>query len=211
IGVVTSIVGIRSVTVSFAGEQNHAGTTPMHARADAGVAMFEFGFALQERMQAAAGPTSVWTIGVVRLEPGAQSIIPGSAQLVVQFRDPDDTTLERMEQEVRALADVLDQRGPVSVAVEPGERISPTVMDPGLQEFISAAASAVVPGGWTRMPSAAGHDPMVLSHHMPCAMLFIPSIDGISHDFAEDSLEADIVTGCQVLANAAASILKSQS
>ncbi len=57
------------------------------------------------------------------------------------------------------------------------------------------------------MPSAAGHDPMVVSHHLPCGMLFIPSIGGISHDFAEDSTDADIVLGCQVLADAAVSIL----
>ncbi len=57
------------------------------------------------------------------------------------------------------------------------------------------------------MPSAAGHDPMVLARHLPCGMLFIPSIDGVSHDFAEDSAIDDIVVGCQVLADAAASIL----
>ena len=57
------------------------------------------------------------------------------------------------------------------------------------------------------MPSAAGHDPMVISHHLPCAMLFIPSINGVSHDFAEDTSEDDIVTGCRVLADAAARIL----
>ena len=58
------------------------------------------------------------------------------------------------------------------------------------------------------MPSAAGHDPMVLAHHLPCAMLFIPSIGGVSHDFAEDSHDDDIVLGCQVLADASTSILQ---
>jgi N-carbamoyl-L-amino-acid hydrolase len=211
VGVVTSIVGIRSLAVSFTGEQNHAGTTPMAARKDAAVAMFEFGFLLQEPMRAVAGPTSVWTIGVAEVRPGAQSIIPGSAHLVVQFRDPEETTLERMDQVVRSLVDDMDRRGPVSVTIAAGERISPTVMDTTLQEFVAATAGKLVPGQWARMPSAAGHDPMVLSHHMPCAMLFIPSIGGISHDFAEDSHEADIVTGCHVLANAAASILRSQT
>ena len=211
VGVVTSIVGIRSVTVSFTGEQNHAGTTPMPARKDAAVAMFEFGFRLQEHMSNVAGPTSVWTTGVARVQPGAQSIIPGSAELVIQFRDPEEPTLDRMDDAVRSLVEEMDRRGPVSIIVEHGERITPTVMDAGLQEFIAAAAGERVPGQWTRMPSAAGHDPMVLSHHMPCAMLFIPSIGGISHDFAEDSHEADIVTGCQVLADAAASILRSQT
>ena len=211
IGVVSSIVGIRSFTVTFTGEQNHAGTTPMPARKDAAVAMFEFGVGLQERMRAVAGPTSVWTTGVVEVVPGAQSIIPGFAQLVVQIRDPQESTLQRMTEVVYSMGRDVDRGTPVSVAVVPGERIRPTVMDPGLQEFLAAAAEEHVPGGWTRMPSAAGHDPMVLSHHMPCAMLFVPSIGGISHDFAEDSHETDIVTGCQVLASAAVAVLRSRS
>jgi N-carbamoyl-L-amino-acid hydrolase len=57
------------------------------------------------------------------------------------------------------------------------------------------------------MPSAAAHDAMVLAKHLPCAMLFIPSIGGVSHDFAEDSSDVDIVTGCQVLADAAIAVL----
>ncbi len=211
VGVVSSIVGIRSVAVTFTGEQNHAGTTPMPLRKDAAVAMFEFGFRLQQRMADVAGPTSVWTIGVANVEPGAQSIVPGVARAVVQFRDPEQATLERMNQVVQDLAAEMDANGPVSVTTEAGEAIVPTVMDTGLQEFVAAAAEQVVPGRWTRMPSAAGHDPMVLSHHMPCAMLFIPSIGGISHDFAEDSHEADIIIGCQVLANAAESILRSRT
>ena len=70
-----------------------------------------------------------------------------------------------------------------------------------------AAAERHAPGAWVHMPSAAGHDPMVLSDYLPCAMLFVPSRGGISHDFAEDTDEADIVLGCQVLADTAASIL----
>ena len=85
--------------------------------------------------------------------------------------------------------------------------IKPTIMDADLQQHIAAAAERHAPGQWVHMPSAAGHDPMVLSAHLPCAMLFVPSIGGVSHDFAEDTHEADIVLGCQVLADAAASIL----
>ena len=57
------------------------------------------------------------------------------------------------------------------------------------------------------MPSAAGHDAQVLSTKMPCAMMFVPSIGGISHAFEEDTSDEDLVLGCQVLATAAASIL----
>ncbi len=208
LGVVTSIVGIRSLRVTFAGEQNHAGTTPMADRKDAAVAMFEFGSRLQDRMQAVASDVSVWTTGVVQVQPGAQSIVPGQAHVVVQFRDPDDEVLRRMDGAVRELAAEIGAAGLVAVAVEEGERIAPTLMDDELQRHIATAADGRMPGRWISMPSAAGHDPMVLSHHMPCAMLFIPSIGGISHDFAEDSYEADIVAGCQVLADAAVSILR---
>ncbi len=77
IGVVTSIVGIRSMRVTFTGEQNHAGTTPMHRRKDAGAAMFEFAVRIRKRLADFAGPTSVWTIGNAGLVPGGESIIAG--------------------------------------------------------------------------------------------------------------------------------------
>ena len=209
IGVVTSIVGIRGFKVAFVGEQNHAGTTPMDRRKDAGVALFHFGVTLRERLAAVAGPNSVWTIGNAVLEPGAESIIPGYAELILQMRDPDDATLDLMANEVVGLAAEMSEQGPVRVEAKPTrDAIRPTVMDPGLRRHIGAAAKAVVGAKWMEMPSAAGHDPMVLSHHLPCAMLFIPSIGGVSHDFAEDSKPEDIVTGCQVLADAAVSVLR---
>lgn len=209
IGVVTSIVGIRGVTVTCTGEQNHAGTTPMDRRRDAAVALFQFGALLHERMAAAAGPTSVWTIGRVAVEPGAPSIVPGYAEATVQFRDPSDDVLRRMLAAVVATAEEVDRTSPVDVVAHPGEApIMPTVMDTGLRGHIAAAAERRAPGRWVEMPSAAGHDPMILSHHLPCAMLFIPSIGGVSHDFAENSHDDDIVLGCQVLADATVSILR---
>ncbi len=209
IGVVSSIVGIRGARVTFEGEQNHAGTTPMERRRDAAVGMFRFGSLLQERMAAVAGPTSVWTVGRVRVEPGAPSIVPGFAEVTVQFRDQHDDVLQRMFEALLATADEIDRDGPVRVVAHASEeRIAPTVMDPGLMAHLAGAAERRAPGAWVEMPSAAGHDPMVLSHHLPCAMLFIPSIGGVSHDFAEDSDDADIVLGCQIIADAAVSILR---
>ena len=209
IGVVTSIVGIRSAMITFDGQQNHAGTTPMVLRKDAGVAMFEFAVELRRRFADLAGDATVWTFGNGGLSPGAESIIPGSAWLRLQFRDQNENRLEAMATCAANLADELTETGPVTMTVEfDREAIAPTQMDESLLAHIDAAAERHVPGSWTRMPSGAGHDPMVISHHLPCAMLFIPSINGISHDFAEDSHEADIVTGCQVFADATASILR---
>ena len=208
IGVVTSIVGIRGATVTFSGEQNHAGTTPMARRKDAAVAMIEFGSRLQRRMAAAAGPTSVWTTGRVTVVTGAASIVPGFDEVVVQFRDQVDEVLHRMLDALVATAEEVDAGSEVDVATTVHGSIAPTVMDPDLRRHIAEAAERRAPGAWVEMPSAAGHDPMVLSHHLPCAMLFIPSIGGVSHDFAEDSHDDDIVLGCQVLADAAVSILR---
>lgn len=208
IGVVTSIVGIRGGKIRFVGEQNHAGTTPMARRKDAGVALFDFAVRLRQRFQALAGDTTVWTFGNATLDPGAPSIVPGRAELLVQFRDPDDARLDAMLDAVESLASEMSAQGPVQVSVgDARDPVLATRMDEGFQSHIADAAESVVPGGWMRMPSAAGHDPMVISHHLPCAMLFVPSIGGISHDFAEDTAEEDIVTGCEVLASAAVAIL----
>jgi N-carbamoyl-L-amino-acid hydrolase len=209
VGVVTSIVGIRGCTVRFAGEQNHAGTTPMDRRRDAGVALFEYAVRIRERFHALAGDRTVWTIGSARLDPGAPSIIPGAAELMLQFRDPDPERLSAMAGAAAELAAEMTGEGPVAVDAQANRApVAPTVMDAGMQQAIADAAEAQVPGRWMHMPSAAGHDPMVIAPHLPCAMLFIPSIRGISHDFAEDSRREDIVTGCRVLAEAAAAILK---
>ena len=208
IGVVTSIVGIRGCTVQFVGAQNHAGTTPMDRRKDAGVALFEFAVKIRKIFQSLAGDRTVWTIGNARLDPGASSIIPGRAEMMLQFRDADDERLNQMEAAAHALAEQATRDGPVLVSIESARTpIAPTLMDEALQQGIANAAEALLPGRWMRMPSAAGHDPMVIAHHLPCAMLFIPSIDGISHDFAEDTEREDIVLGCQVLAQAAEDLL----
>jgi len=208
IGVVTGIVGIRSVRVTFVGEQNHAGSTPMARRKDAGATLFAYAVAMRERLTTVAGPASVWNIGSARLLPGGESIIPGLADLVVQFRDPSDEVLDTMEAAIFAVAEEIHAEGPVEVtATRQREPVPPAEMDPDLRRHLASAAERRVPGGWVEMPSAAAHDAQVVSAHLPSAMLFIPSIGGVSHDFSEDSHELDIATGCQVLADAAVSIL----
>jgi beta-ureidopropionase / N-carbamoyl-L-amino-acid hydrolase len=92
-------------------------------------------------------------------------------------------------------------------AIRARAQIPPTRMDERLQQHIAQAAERHAPGKWQRMPSGAFHDAGIVSASIPSAMLFIPSIGGISHDFAEDSRDEDIVLGCRVLADAAASIL----
>ena len=211
IGVVTSIVGIRSLRIRFEGEQNHAGTTPMPRRRDAGRTLVEFAMRIHEIFPEHAGPKSVWTIGEIHLEPGAESIIPGRASLILQFRDGEEARLDRLNTLVKELVEEFDSRGPVHVMIEPGdERVVAAIMDENLQGYFEAAAQRHAPGKWMSMPSAAGHDAQNLAQVMPSAMLFVPSIGGVSHAFSEDTSKDDIVLGCQVFTDAAASILQTQ-
>lgn len=209
LGIVTSIVGIWQYRLRFEGQQNHAGTTRMAARKDAGAALVRLAVAIADRFPDFAGPRSVWTVGRITLEPGAASIIPGGAEMLFQFRDAEPRILARMEKGLEQLLARANARGPCSATLTAISRSTPKVMDPALQAALDAAAEARAPGSHQRMPSGAGHDAQVLALRMPAAMLFVPSIGGISHHWTEDTREDDIVLGCAVLADAAEALLRS--
>jgi len=207
VGIVTSIVGIWQYRILFEGEQNHAGTTRMAVRKDAGLALVRLAAAIDRRFPEVAGERTVWTTGRISLEPGAPSIIPGHAEMLFQFRDADPERLELLERTLEAL--VADAQGPCHCRLEVMSRSVPKIMDARFQDALEQAAERHAPGGHMRMPSAAGHDAQILARRVPAGMLFVPSIGGISHHWREDTHEADIVLGCQVMATAAATILRS--
>jgi N-carbamoyl-L-amino-acid hydrolase len=208
IGVVTSIVGVRTFRLTFRGQQNHAGTTPMALRRDAGDALIVLAGQLREALLALLAERTVFTIGRVVFDPGADSIIPGGAEMSLQIRDPDEAQLDRMSARIRQLVASAGAAGPVDVDLgESQNNLEGAAMDEGLQMHLAAAAEAHAPGAWMRLPSGAAHDAQIFARRLPAAMLFVPSIGGISHDFAEDTATADIVLGCRVLASAAATIL----
>jgi len=212
IGVVTSIVGLRSIRFTFRGQQNHAGTTMMKTRRDAASALYELAHRINQEFPKAAAERTVWTMGRLRVEPNATSIVPGYADLDLQFRDASEAPLDALEKIVARLVAEMNARGGVKIEAVPTRTpIPPTHMDAGLQKHIEAAAERHAPGSWQRMPSGAFHDAGIVSARLPAAMLFIPSIGGISHDFAEDSRDEDIVLGCQVLADAVASALQGEA
>jgi len=208
IGVVETIVGIWNYRVLVTGEQNHAGTTRMVRRKDAGVAMVRLATRIHDRFPQIAGPRTVWTIGRMVIEPNAPSVIPGHAEMQVQFRVADPARLALFEKTLSELVGEAERAGPCRVEIEPMARSEPRPMDPGFQRQIEAAAERHAPGGHMRLPSAAGHDAAVLSYCMPAGMMFIPSLGGISHHWSEDTREDDIVLGAQVFADAAEHILR---
>src|ERR1700681_4098810 len=104
IGVVTSIVGIWQYRITFSGEQNHAGTTRMDMRRDAGLALARFCVDIDDRLPALCSPRTVWTTGRITLDPGAPSIIPGRAEMLFQIRDDDPGVVDRLEDSLRTMA-----------------------------------------------------------------------------------------------------------
>jgi N-carbamoyl-L-amino-acid hydrolase len=209
LGVVTAIVGIRTFRLTFKGQQNHAGTTPMAYRKDAGAALIEIAHVINREFPAQAGPRTVWTIGHVRLEPGSPSVVPGRAEMLLQFRDTDKNILTALESTTARIVRSVHNQGVVEIELEaifPGNE--PAAMDGSVQECLVAAAEVHAPGKWIRMPSGAGHDAQILAQGLPAGMLFIPSIGGISHDFAEDTAEKDIARGCRTLATATEALLQ---
>jgi N-carbamoyl-L-amino-acid hydrolase len=178
----------------------------MAVRKDAGVALVKLVAAIEARFPAIAGPRTVWTTGDIKLDPGAASIVPGGAELVFQFRDTDPAILKALDAEMTALLEEA-AKGPCKVSVIYRSSTTPSAMDPGFQAALQEAAQRLAPGLHQQMPSGAGHDAQIISQMLPSAMLFVPSIGGISHHYAENTRDEDIVLGCQVFCDAAASIL----
>ena len=207
IGVVTSIVGIWQYRITFTGEQNHAGTTRMSVRKDAGLALARFCVDIDDRFPSLCGPRTVWTTGRITLDPGAPSIIPGAAEMLFQMRDDDPGVIERLERELQSMAAEVSAQGRCSVAIERLRIGTPAMMNAAFQDAIEAASKTFAGGRSIRMPSAAGHDAQVLSTIMPSGMLFVPSIGGISHHWSENTDDADIVTGAEVFVDACRRLL----
>lgn len=199
IGVVTGIVGIRRFRVLAKGQADHAGTTPMTMRKDAGAALVRLAARIGTEFPGLAAADTVWNIGGLTLRPGAANVVPGAAEMVVEFRDTAMAKLDELERSLLGWVEEIARSGAAAVTAEPIARIAPTAMSPEIGSLIAAAARyrGCEP---LAMPSGAGHDAMVIGRVMPAAMLFVPSIGGRSHDIVEDTTEADLVLGCEVLA-----------
>jgi len=206
IGVVTSIVGIRDIKITFEGAQNHAGTTPMSTRKDAFQALCSFNQLLNDRLYNVVTPESVWTIGHVKLFPNASSIVPGKVTFSMQWRDGDGERLQHMETIIRDTARQVANDGMLTLSYGPLLGLNPVTMDRSMMTALSEGAEMIVPNNWRSMSSGALHDATNVASHLPTGMLFVPSINGISHDYSENTHEKDLVTGLRVLAHAVSNL-----
>jgi N-carbamoyl-L-amino-acid hydrolase len=208
IGVVTAIVAIWQYSFTVTGEQNHAGTTSMTRRRDAGLALVRLLSAIDQSFPKLAGPRTVWTTGRITLEPGAHSIIPGRADALFQLRDADPAVLDRLHAELFRLVEEANKASRCKLEINVISQSTPAKMDERLMSALDTAAERHAPGQHIRMPSGAGHDAQWLARKLPTAMMFVPSINGISHHWSENTSDEDIVLGAQVFADGIAEALK---
>jgi N-carbamoyl-L-amino-acid hydrolase len=207
IGVVDAIVGMRGAKLRFVGQANHAGTTPMHMRRDALTAAAHFIRDLEDALAPHVTKKTVWTHGHLVVEPNAASIVPGVASLSVQMRDPESGRLDTMMRIALKLAHEIALERKLSLEVEQGASFEPVPMSEKLTAHIAAAAETHAAAGWRRMPSGALHDASNVARVLPVGMMFVPSINGISHNPDEDTAREHLVMGLLTLADAASRIM----
>jgi N-carbamoyl-L-amino-acid hydrolase len=180
IGVVEGIVGIRRFRLTFVGQPDHAGTTPMDRRRDAFLTAAEYATKSRELVVRDGAGRAVTTIGVVDVRPGVPNIVPERAMLLQELRDPDPAVLERLASRTLQAARRVARARELVLEVEHLMRAEPVRMSPRIQAEIEAAATALgLPT--RRMPSGAGHDAQVLASVTDAGMLFVPSQGGRSH------------------------------
>ncbi|WP_028226169.1 Zn-dependent hydrolase [Paraburkholderia ferrariae] len=202
IGVVTGGQAIRWFDVTVTGVAAHAGTTPMRYRKDAFFGAAQMALEI-ERVIARYAPLGLVTIGQVQVANSSRNTIAANLTFTVDIRHPDDAQLDAMERDVRAACERAAASRGLGVAIAPCWTSPATPFDAQCVDLVAQAVTAL---GYSneRIVSGAGHDAIHLARYCPTAMVFIPCVDGLSHNEAEDALPEDVTAGTNVLLNAVA-------
>ncbi|MGI6345199.1 MAG: Zn-dependent hydrolase [Bacillota bacterium] len=197
IGAVENLQGISWQRLTIEGVANHAGTTPISMRKDAGLAAARIITFLRALADSSGGST-VATVGTIEFEPNAINVIPSRAVLTVDLRDADEEKLRQAEKRLTEYLEELEDTAGVTIAAERLVRFAPVSFDENIVGMIEAAAEKRgLPA--RRMTSGAGHDAQMMARICPAAMIFVPSVAGISHNPQEYTREADLIAGANVL------------
>lgn len=196
IGIISSIAGIASYALTYLGKADHAGTTSMSERLDAGLGAAKFNLAARELVMSEF-PGCVVNVGKVELQPGAFNIVPQRADLTLEFRAPEAKTLAKMKRALLELGQECADEFGLGFEHAPRGYIAPAPMSADIQQAFASACEAL---SLSHQPlySGAGHDAQSFASVCPAGMIFIPSTGG-SHNPAEFAAWADCVNGANVL------------
>ncbi|WP_438999038.1 Zn-dependent hydrolase [Variovorax beijingensis] len=200
IGVVEGALGQRWYDVVVQGMEAHAGPTPMELRKDALLAASELVIEVN-RIALAHAPHARGTVGWIDNYPNSRNVIPGRVKLSVDLRAADDVVLSAMDAELKAAVQRIAAKGKVEATVEQVVYFPPQPFTPTLVSGIREAAEAQGMT-WMNVISGAGHDAVYLARVCPTAMIFVPCLDGISHNEIEDAQPGHLEAGCNVLLQA---------
>lgn len=197
IGAVTGVQGISWQEINIKGQSNHAGTTPMSYRHDAGYAAAGIATFVRD-LATGLGGDQVGTVGRMELGPGLVNVMAATARLTVDLRNTDEGALEEAESRLREEIMRLGEAEGVTIDARRLARFAPVQFDGRVVDLVEGAARA---GGHRvrRLPSGAGHDAQMLARLCPAGMIFVPSAGGISHNPAEFTEPAHIEAGANVL------------
>ncbi|MBB3590482.1 N-carbamoyl-L-amino-acid hydrolase [Rhizobium sp. BK529] len=208
LGAVENLQGISWQKVTIEGDANHAGTTPISMRRDAGHAAARVITFLRERAKASNTPT-VATVGCMEFQPNAINVIPSKAIFTVDLRDPDEIRLKQEEAALARFLETLAVEEDVTISVERLARFEPVTFDERIVTEIERAARArALP--CRRMTSGAGHDAQMIARIAPAAMIFVPSQAGISHNPREFTADDDMIAGANILLDVANSLTREE-
>ena len=197
IGAVNSVQGISWQEITVLGQSNHAGTTPMNMRKDPSYVAAALTVFLRD-LASRYGGHQVCTVGKIDLFPNLVNVIPAKAVLTVDIRNTNEQTLRNAEMELaNFLVEIANSEG-VAISTRYLARFEPVEFHPQVVELISTIAKthtqAVV-----HMPSGAGHDAQMFARVCPSAMIFVPSVEGISHNPSEFTSQEDVTLGSNIL------------
>ena len=197
IGAVTGVQGISWQEVTITGQSNHAGTTPMSMRKDPSYVASKIAVFLRELADHYKGD-QVCTVGKIDLFPNLINVIPAKAVLTLDVRNTDEETLSKAEREISDFILSLSRSEGVEISTRSLARFEPVVFNPEVIDIVEKVAMSKTPSV-CRMPSGAGHDAQMLARVCPSAMIFVPSVEGISHNPAEFTAPEDLVMGTNIL------------
>ena len=197
IGSVEGVQGISWRELTVRGSSNHAGTTPMHMRVDAGNAAFRIAQGVRQ-IALDMGGHQLSTVGHLKLFPNLVNVIPNKAVLMVDLRNFEEHELLRAEQKLEELIVQVQQEECVSVSSRSLARFEPVIFDTSVMNLIQRKAEEL---GFKskRIISGAGHDAGLLARICPAAIIFVPSVGGISHNVKEFTRPEDVEAGANVL------------
>jgi allantoate deiminase len=198
LAVVEAIVGQSRLKLTFEGQANHAGTTPMALRHDALVAAAQW--VVEVERYASSYTQLVATVGKIEALPGAMNVVPGTAHVTLDVRHPKDEARHAAVTHLVTKAEAFGAARGVKVqaAVLSEQKAVPMDHDLTVKLHKAAERSGYDAKG---MFSGAGHDAMILAPHVPTTMLFVRSPGGLSHHPDEAVREEDVEAALATVLN----------